>query len=262
MFIRKWVPVLAVLGILAGAIGCGTLPGSVTGSGHPETRTFDLTGFTGVQAAAAFQVEISRAEAYKVQVTADDNLWDVLDISVSGSSLRLRTKSGVSLVNSTLKASVTMPSLRIVDLSGASRAEATGFLAGDDFNGTLSGASSLDAQDMKLGSATFDISGASRVSGTSITFNTARFVISGAGLVRLAGSGQSASVAASGGSQAILNELALQDVSVNLSGGSQARVNARNITSADLSGGSTLRYADSPTMGKVQTSGGSSIGHE
>ena len=261
MSFKRWFAPLVAVVLVSVAAGCDVVPTVVTASGSPETRDFDLTGFTGIQAAAAFQVEVTRADAYAVRVTADDNLWDVLDIRVSGSTLHLQTRSGTSVRNSHLSAVVTMPSLKLIDLSGAARADASGFDAGDDFNGTLSGAASLDAENVKLGRVVFDISGAGRLSG-SATFETARFVISGAGTIDLSGSGESASIVASGGSRAILDEFALEEVTVNLSGGSQATVNARSIKSADLSGGSHLSYVDSPTIGSVQTSGGSTISRE
>ena len=261
MSFRRWFAPIVAAVLVAVAVGCDVVPTVVTASGNPETRDFDLTGFTGVQAAAAFRVEVTRADVYTVKVTADDNLWEVLDIRVSGSTLHLQTRPGTSLRNSHLSAVVTMPSLKVIDLSGAAQADASGFDAGDDFNGTLSGAGSLEAKDVKFGRVVFDISGAGRLSGNAI-FDTARFVVSGAGTVDLSGSGQSASIVASGGSRAILSEFALQEAIVNLSGGSLARVNARSIKSADLSGGSRLSYLDSPTIGSVQTSGGSTIGRE
>lgn len=262
MVLRRWLTLFLAVVMLATAVGCeNVVPTTVTGSGRPEMRDFNLSGFSSIQAAAAFKVQVNRADSYKVQVTADDNLWDVLDISLSGNTLHLRTKSGVSIRNTTLTAVVTMPSLRVLDLSGATQANANGFVSGNDLTAIISGASTLATENVKFGSAVFDISGAGKVSG-SATIREGKFTVSGAGTVNLSGSGESASIEASGGSRVTLDRFEVQKVRVTLSGGSEARVNSQNITMADLSGASHLYYVDSPTLGTIQTSGGSSLGQE
>jgi len=264
MRIRKWSVLLLTTALLLIFAGCGRtiFPTSVTGSGKLETRDFDLTGFTGVQAAAAFVVQVDRADAYKVQVTADDNLWEVLDISVSAGTLHLQTQSGTSIRNVVkLSAVVTMPSLRKLNLSGASRANVAGFSSGDNLSVEVTGASNLAFNNVKFGATDFDVSGAGKVTG-SATMTDAKFGASGAGVITLIGAGKSAAIEASGGSQVNLSGFEVQTASVNLSGGSQARVNTKAISSADLSGGAILRYTGSPTINNVQTSGGASIGKE
>jgi hypothetical protein len=89
-----------------------------------------------------------------------------------------------------------------------------------------------------------------------------RFVVSGAGRVELKGSGAAVTVDASGASQVDLDEFRLESVGVTLSGASQARVDAAEITRANLSGASRLFYGGSPKIGNVETSGGSSITQE
>ncbi len=259
---RRWLILLLAIAILSAALGCNTIVSTtVTGSGTPETRNFNLTGFSGIQAAASFTVQVNRADSYKVQVTADNNLWDALDISVSGNNLHLQTKSGTSVSNSKLSAVVTMPSLKTLDLSGSTRANAAGFVSGDDLTATISGASTLAIDNDKFGSTAFNISGAGQVSG-SATLAESKFTVSGGGTINLNGSGDSATIEVSGGSHVILNRFELQTVSVNLSGGSEARVNSKDITAGELSGGSHLYYVDNPTLGNIQTTGGSSIGKE
>ncbi len=258
---KKWL-ILLLLAAAAASLACeGAAATYATGSGKPQTRDFNLSGFTGVQAGAAFTVHISREDAFKVEVTADDNLWDVLDISVSSGTLHLRTKPGVSLNNSRLSASVTLPSLKLLDLSGGSQGDAASFLSGDNLNGTISGGSSLTLANDRFGASVFDISGAAKLSGQAAMTST-RFTVSGGGNINLSGSGGSLTIDASGGSQITLDQFQVETASLTMSGGSQARVYSRDITLADLSGGSRLYYVDSPVLGKIQTSGGSSVGKE
>lgn len=260
--LTKWVvPVLAaaILPVLAGCDG--NFPSIVSGSGKVETRDFDLSEFTGIRAASAFTVQIDRGETYKVQVTADDNLWNELDISTSQNVLTIRTKPGVTVKNATLSAAVTLPALDSLDLSGAVKATVSPFSSENHFTCAVSGASTLNLEDMKSGTTAFDVSGASTVTGGG-TITEVSFVVTGASKVTLAGSGTSATIDASGASSVALARLGLESVSLRLSGASNSSVNTRTITQADLSGASRLSYAGNPAMGNIQTSGGSTIGKE
>jgi hypothetical protein len=256
-----WMVLIAALWITAAA-GCESIaPTVLTGSGNPATRDFDLKDFAGVQAAATFNVQITRADSCQVRVTADDNLWDVLDISAAGNVLHLQTKPNTSVRNTTLKAVVTMPDLTSLDLSGATRTEASGFNAGSDLTLKISGASNLSLANMQCGTAVLDISGGSKVTGSAILADS-QVTVSGAGTLNLSGSGTNLGIDASGGGQVILDQFAVQKLNLTLSGASTARVNTREISRADLSGGAQLRYVDSPTLGKIQKSGGASLSQE
>jgi len=53
---------------------------------------------------------------------------------------------------------------------------------------------------------------------------------------------------------------AVVNADVSLSGGSRATINLDGRLDADLSGGSNLLYIGDPTMGDINTSGGSTVG--
>jgi hypothetical protein len=259
---RRWLPVLLCVGIISILTGC-LRPGSpiIRGSGRTETRDFSLSDFAGIQAGNAFSIQVNRSDSFKVQVTADNNLWDSLNISVSNNILHLQSKPDVSIQNSTLKAVVTLPSITSLDLSGASAATISDFNSDSNMIFTLSGGSTINVGEMRTRYTTFDMSGGSNISG-EMTIDSGKFVASGGSRVNLSGSGTDLTIDASGGSPVTLDKFMAESVSVILSGGSTARVNAKNITLADLSGGSNLYYVDSPVIGKVQTSGGSNIRQE
>ncbi len=259
MYLSRLLTIALGTVLLAVVTGCGIAPGTtVTGSGIPETRSFALSGFTGIQAAAAFAVRASRADSYSVQITADNNLWDSLDIRVSGNALYLRTRPGASIRNSTLGAAITCPAISNVSLSGAARCTLSGFNSNSNTVFNLSGASTAEFENVRCGNTTFDLSGASGVTGR-ITTADCKFTMSGASTAGLSGAGSTASIDASGASQANLSQFLLQTATITLSGASLAMVNCQKITSADLTGGSMCYYADSPTMGNIKTSGGSGM---
>ncbi len=259
---KRWFETFLVVMLLVFLFGCGmNLPGTITGSGTTETRDFSLSGFTGIQAANAFSVQVNRSDSFSVRITADGNLWDSLDISIAGKALRLRAKPGINIVNATLEAVVTLPSIDSLDFSGASTATLSNFTSNSAISFVMSGGSTANISNMKSGPTVFDISGASTVS-VSMDMTSGKFIVSGGGQINLVGTGTNTTIDASGGSRLTLNEFAVETTKVVLSGGSEARVFAQKITSADLSGGSNLYYVGSPTIGNVQTSGGSGIHQE
>jgi len=247
------VAVLLTLGLLAGCVG-----GVVTGSGNLVTEEMDFSGFTRVEAGYAFEVEITQSDSYSVSITADDNLFEYIQVSKEGETLKIGRKPALSYISTTLRAKITMPDLYELSLSGATRGTVQGFSSSHDFILDLSGASSLDMVEMSAGDVEFDISGASRVTG-DITAGDAEFDVSGASTVQLEGSATDIVVDASGASRAELAAFPVNNVDVTLSGASHGTVNLDGILDADLSGASKLSYIGEPTMGTINTSGASTL---
>jgi len=105
-----------------------------------------------------------------------------------------------------------------------------------------------------------ELSGGSSLSGDFTTSGDTQFTLSGGShLIKLEGAANDLRVSASSGSSLGLSEFHVHDASVNLSGGSQATINLDGRLDADLSGGSHLLYIGDPTMGDIDTSGGSTI---
>ncbi|MEE8194629.1 MAG: DUF2807 domain-containing protein [Dehalococcoidales bacterium] len=263
---RKTV-LLTILVAALVAVGLAGCLGAATGSGKLITEEMSFSGFTRVEVSHAFEVEISRSSSYSVSITADDNLFDYVEVFISDETLKIRLKSGRSYISATLEARITMPELRRLQLSGASRGTVSGFSSLGfssflgDFRLELSGASSLQMVGISAGDARFDISEASRLSG-NITAADARFDISGASRVELEGSADDIIINVSGASNAELSAFPVNNAFVNLSGASTGTVNLDGRLDVDLSGASHLDYIGEPTLGEIDISGGSTISRQ
>jgi len=244
--------VLLTSGLLVGCIG-----GVVRGSGNLDTQEFNFSDFTRVEVGSAFEVEVVQSDSYSVSVTADDNLFDYILVSKQGTTLKIRLKTA-QYIDTTTRAEITMPQLRGLDLSGATRGTVSGFSSTENVDIEVSGASSLDMVDMSAGDIDFDISGASRVTG-DITAGDADFEVSGASNVQLEGSASDTVIEASGASRVELAGFTVNNADVSLSGASSGTVNLDGRLDADLSGASKLSYIGEPTMGTINTSGGSTL---
>jgi len=214
------------------------LPGGLVGSGNLETEQYAFTNFTEVEIGSAFEFEIKQSSSYSINVTADDNVIDYVQVSKDGQTLKIRLGRVSLLGPVTLRASVTMPQLHGVTASGASHGTVTGFSSTEDLDIT--------------------VSGASKVTG-DITAGNVEFGISGASTIQLEGSASDIDANVSGASHFNLEAFTVNNADVNFSGASSGTVNLNGRLDADLSGASRLWYIGEPTMGTIDTSGASTI---
>ena len=250
----KLLVVLAVI-IVAGLL---TACAVVKGSGQLKTEGMDFSDFTRVEVGGAFEVEIVQSDRFSVSITADDNLFDYIQVSKHGSTLKIGVKPAVVFRSATYRAEITMPQLLSLELSGATQGVVTGFESMEDLDIEVSGASSLDLDGIMAGNMTFDISGASQVIG-EVDANDVEFGVSGASTVRLQGTAADMELDLSGASNAELENIPVNDADVNLSGTSRATVDVDGRLDVNLSGASKLTYAGNPTIGNVDISGASTM---
>ena len=105
--------------------GCSFFPG-VRGSGNLVTKQMEVGKFDEIDASGAFHVELMQGSTASVVITADDNVWNDLDVHAGGGTLYLGMKSG-SYNNVHVSAKVTVPSLKAITFSGATDGSINGF---------------------------------------------------------------------------------------------------------------------------------------
>jgi len=155
--------VLVTLLLTSGlVVGCG---GVLTGSGNLKTEEYTFREFTSVEISSAFEFDISQSSSYGVSITADDNVLEHIRVSKEGKTLKIGLKTISIRWPVTLKVEITMPQLRDLILSGATRGTVSGFSSTGNLDVGVSGASSLDLVDISAGDVKFDVSGASKVTG-------------------------------------------------------------------------------------------------
>ena len=257
MYLAAFSVTLVVLLALAACVpGFGP---TVTGSGKLAAWDFDYRDFTKIEAGYAFDIEIIKADSYLVRITVNDNLYEYLDISKQGDTLHIGLKPNNNYINITRKATINLPDLEKLGLSGASKANVGGgFSSSHAVEFDLSGASNADISSMKAGNTNIELSGASKASG-SIEMADGRFDLSGASSLELEGSANDIDIEASGASHVKLSNFSAVDAEVNLSGASNATVNVSGRLDGDLSGSSKLNYIGNPTLGSISASGSSTI---
>ena len=250
----------------------GGWPKGLVGSGNFETEKYAFANFTEVEISDAFKFEIEQSSSYSIDVTADDNVMEYVRVSQDDQTLKiglgrdlhigpvtLKIGLGIlpNLASVRLRASVTMPQLRNVIISGASRGTISGFNSTDDLAIDVSGASKVTG-DITAGDAAIDISGLSMFTG-DIAADDVAFDISGASTIQLDGSASDMVAVVSGASHFNLDDFTVNNADVHFSGASSGTINLDGRLDADLSGASKLWYIGEPTMGTINTSGAAKV---
>jgi len=238
---KKAIIIIAI--VAAVAVTCTVLvlrgwPGGLIGSGNLETEEYAFTNFTEVEISTAFEFEITQSSSYSINITADDNVIDYVRVSQVGQTLKIRLGTVTWFGHITLRVSVTMPELRGLTVSGASRGDIYDFSSTEDLDITVSGASRVNG-DITAGNVEFDISGASTI--------------------QLEGSANDMVASVSGASRCNLGGFTVNNADVGFSGASSGTVNLDGRLDANISGASRLWYIGEPTMGTINTSGASTI---
>jgi len=228
-----------------------------------KTEKMDFRDFTHVDAGHACELEVICSDSYSVSVTADDDTIKSVEVTKEGETLKIRRSLSLfrGLISGTFSVKITMPVLRGLDLSGASKGTVSGFSSKSSLGANLKGASSLAMLNMSAGDMKFKLSGASKVTG-QIKGADAEFNLSGASKVELEGSAGNIVIDASGASHVDLTGFHVDSANVKLSGASHSTVNTDGQLDADLSGASKLHWLGKPIMGDMKTSGASTISNK
>ena len=253
-----WVAVLTMAALLPGCAAAGPR-GLVT-----EEKEF--TDFTYVDVEGTFEVEIIQSDSFSIIISADASFFDYVAVDQERETLRIylnprHTFTDFTLQARTLKATITMPALYGLRLSGASKGTISGFQSSQDFDLDVSVASSLKIADIEAGNTEFNVSGASQITG-DVKTGDAKFEVSGASKIELEGSANKIMLNASGASKVTLANFPLDDANVNLSGASEATLNIKGRLDAVLIAAARLYFQGNPVMGDINVSGASTVKHK
>jgi len=192
-----------------------------------DTLTGSGTAVTETKSITGF-TSVSAAMGFNVEITESSSYSVIVTVDDNVVDKLKVTKEGDTLsialepgiyVAMTLRAVVTMPNIEGLELSGGSRGSVSGFVGLASLDLELSGGSHADVE----------------------------------------GSANALTVDASGGSTLDLENFPVHDADIGFSGGSSGTISLDGNLDADLSGGSRLWYIGNPTLGDIETSGGSTI---
>lgn len=156
--------------------------GSVKGSGQTAAEARDLHGFTKIDASGVFQVEIVAQKDFSVEVEADDNLLQYINIQVRRGVLKLETDRRLSTSNP-IRVRISAPDIEGIESSGAANIVLTD-LKNSSLEIDSSGASKIKVAG-ETAKLVVDVSGATRVDAEGLTAENANVEASGASTVEV-----------------------------------------------------------------------------
>ncbi len=153
-------------------------------SGQRTSRSYDYTGFDGVEVSGQWAVTIERGDAWRVAIEVPAELVDEVEVELDADELSLSYDGGWFRDGTVLEATITMPALESLDLFGSTTASFSGF-EGGTLSVDVSGGIELRGAASRFDTLTLESMGASNVDFSDAPVTNADVDISGAGTVTL-----------------------------------------------------------------------------
>lgn len=227
--------IIATLGSLS---SCSRAFG-IHGEGAPVVEQRSPGVFQKIALAIDADVILHTDSVYRIEITGQRNILDVLTTQVSNNELEIDFSDCVS-EHSAITIHVYAPVYVRVSLNGSGSISNTDSITASSVDLWVSGSGSISLQRMR-----------------SSTVNT---YISGSGSISLAGQTGAFNSSASGSGKTKAFDLAAQNARIQVSGSGDSEVNALQTLAVDLSGSGDVYYRGTPAL-NVSISGSGRVIH-
>ena len=218
-----------------------------------ETKNFNVSDFTGIDAGGVFNIELVKANKGSVSIETHPEIMKVIEVKVNGGVLHLDMDTDD--LSRTLKRNmpkvyvkIGMNELRYLELSGASRLTCLSSFSTDDFKADMSGASNVT--DLKIDCRTFylEVSGASKMNVSGKVSGMAKYDLSGASNLDIKQDAGSLKLEASGASKIRFDGTVSERVDISFSGASNMEMKGggTQTMTLDVSGASKFTSLEFP----------------
>jgi hypothetical protein len=233
---KSKINLLFGLGLAITLFGLSSCHTEDPGPLQEDEKQFSIVDFDRLEMGSAFIIDVEQGNFFSVEARGDRRNIDDLKVYKDGNTLVIRYDDNHNRKHDTF-ITITMPSLRAANFSGASNSRVSGFLDQDELDFYLSGAS---------------------LSQLDIDADEINIVISGASNLTLTGSGAQLNSEISGASLLNSFNYTVGEVKVSASGASKAHVYADDELDAIASGASIIYYKGTPNV-QSSVSGASSV---
>lgn len=232
--------VVSVAMLVLLATGCNKKFGWIKGKGPTETEIRPVTGFNKIALDMDAEVIYEHDSVYYVEVSAQENILEVLRTEVSAGELKIDTKRWVRKSNP-ITIIVHSPNIYAFTISGSG-------------NIRSNGAVSTSWMDIK-------ISGSGNISLASLVTQDLETTISGSGDVTIEnGSTINEKMKISGSGDIFARYLVAQNAAATISGSGDITIQVIQTLDATISGSGSVKYAGNPAV-NAQISGSGSVTH-
>src|SRR5678816_3974518 len=219
--------------MLAAAAAILTTPSckKVVGEGDLQTETRNITDFSGVSASIGGKIYYKIDPVYKVEITAQRNILDVIQATKSNGHLLLKVKDGVRIKsNEEITVNISAPRADYLHLRGTGDLAIIGNIISTNLDMGISGTGNITVQSVTVtDKIDANISGSGNINVQSGVARTEDLRISGSGKLFIDG-------------------VVAEKAKTTISGSGDMQVNLSQTLDATISGSGSVYYRGQPLI--------------
>ncbi|MEO8110967.1 MAG: head GIN domain-containing protein [Ginsengibacter sp.] len=236
---KKLSTVLLFAAIATGFVSCK----KVIGKGPSVTENRSVGNFTSLASAISADVFYKQDPVYKVEITAQQNILNIIETNIVNNELVIKFRNGVRVkTNENIVVNVSSPTINGLRISGSGSIVATDSIGSGNMDLTLSGSGNINLYKLISTSLDANISGSGNISIQNGLINTGKLRISGSGNI------DAMNVPAS-------------SVTTTTSGSGEIRANASQSLDVTISGSGSVFYTGNPVV-NTHISGSGKVIHQ
>lgn len=204
-------------------------------------KSHPIKAFERLEASNALNISYIQGTPVSLKVSGEESDIATLKIKQVGQKLKISRENKKMSRIGKIEITVTTPVIKEIDLSGKCKFSAKRLSRNGDIDIDLSGASSVNVEQLKGTKIDIDCSGASQVSAAKTSASKIEIDLSGASSVNMCGTASELNVECSGASTAELSKLAARTGCVEASGASRVKTKITTLRKSEGSGSSILQ---------------------
>ena len=230
---------IKLLVIVALVIAFFTSCDKVVGEGPVTTTDRTVAQFSGIDVSVPADIYYYTGTEYKVQIQAQQNITDLIETDVSGSTLQIHfNRNNVNIKSGSVRINVTSPTVNSIRISGSGNLYVPVRIEADNFQLSLSGSCGAEIDSLIANSFASSISGSGHIKVLQGSTHNIEVEISGSGDVDMLG-------------------VTAANVTTHSSGSGTIKVTATSKLDAHISGSGMVYYKGSPDISTdISGSGG------
>jgi hypothetical protein len=211
----------------------------VVGEGPVTTTDRTVTQFSAIDVSVPADIYYYTGTEYKVQIQAQQNITDLIESNVSGSTLQIHfNRNNVKIKSGGVRINVTSPNVNSIRISGSGNLYAPAGIEADHFQLSLSGSCGAEIDSLITNSFAGSVSGSGQIKVKQGSAHDVQIETSGSGDVDMLG-------------------VTAANVSTHTSGSGTIKVTATSKLDAHISGSGRVYYKGSPEISAdISGSGG------
>jgi len=208
----------------------------VVGEGPITTTDRTVAHFSAIDVSVPADIYYYTGTEYKVQVQAQQNITDLIESDISGTTLQLHFKhNNVNIKSKGVRINVTSPNVTSIRISGSGNLYVPVLIEGDHFQLSLSGSCGAEIDSLIANSFNGSISGSGHIMVSQGSAHDVEVEISGSGNVDMLGV-TAANVTTHSSGSGIIKVTAIHKLDTHISGSGRVYYKGSPDISTDVSG--------------------------